>query len=424
MITKLTIAPGVTLRALQTDKFKTGCFSINFLRQHNKENAALDALLPSVLLRGTEKYPNIQQISMQLDKLYGATFGSLVRRKGEAKLFGFYGDFLEDCFVPGGGIFAGMLEFLDQILFHPITEEEKECFLPEYVEGEKQNLIRALESSINDKRSYAYQAMLQTMCAEEDYGVPRLGTVEDVESITPDRLWDHYQDTLRRCSIEIFYSGRLSPKDAAAAFASLFPFRHGVLWETFSTSRPIMPYEPREVIETMDVSQGKLVMGMRINMAPEDPGFIALNLLNIVFGSGMTSKLFVNVREKHSLCYYASSTYERYKGIFVISSGIASENYEIAKTAILDELEACKRGEITSEELEAARIQMLSALRTAMDVPNRLDDFFVGQAIAPIADLQTQMEVVKKLTVRDLSDAAKKLHLDTIYFLKGENHEH
>ncbi len=418
MITKINIAPMVTLRALQTHKFKTGCFSINFVRQHNKKNAALDALLPSVLLRGTEKHPDIQQISMQLDTLYGATFGTLVRRKGEAKLFGFYGDFLEDCFVPDGGIFAGMMDFLDQILFHPYTENGGFC--PHFVEGEKQNLIRALEANINDKRSYAMQKMVRTMCAEEDYGFPRLGTVEDVEKITPEILWDHYQYSLRHCPIEIFYGGRLSPQEAAAAFAPLFAYRQDCIWEQTSTVRPPLPTKVREVSESMDVTQGKLVIGMRIDMEPDDPGFVALNLLHIVFGSGMTSKLFINVREKRSLCYYASSSFDRYKCIFTISSGIAFENYEIAKNAIFEELEACKRGDITTEELETARTQLLSALRSALDAPNRLDDFFIGQAFSPSADLSTQMEMVKTLTVEDVSSVAKKLHTDTIFFLKGE----
>lgn len=418
MITKINIAPEVTLLALQTHKFKTGCFSINFVRQHNEKTAALDALLPSVLLRGTEKYPDIQQISMQLDNLYGSTFGTLVRQKGEAKLFGFYSDFLEDCFVSDGNIFSGMIDFLDQILFHPYTENG--CFCPHFVEGEKLNLIHTLEANINDKRSYATHKMMQIMCAEEDFGCPPLGTVKEVEKITPQTLWAHYRHSLRHCPIVIFYAGRLSPQEAATAFAPLFSYRVDCAWEQTSTSRPPLPTQIREVSEAMDVTQGRLVIGMRIDLKADDPDFVTLNLLNLVFGSGMTSKLFVNVREKRSLCYYASSSYERHKGIFTISSGIDFENYEITKDAIFQELEACKRGDITPVELETARTQLLSAIRSAMDAPNRLDDFFIGQVFAPFPDLSTQMELVKKLTVDDLSAVAKKLHTDTIFFLKGE----
>ncbi len=417
MTTNILIAPGVTLRAMQSNKFKTGCFSVNFLRQHNKENASLDALLPSVLLRGTEKYPDMQQITARLDELYGSAFGTLVRCKGETKLFGFYADFLEDQFVPGGGILAGILDFLDQILYHPYTEDGTFC--TRFVEGEKRNLINALESAINDKRSYAARRMIHHMCEDEDYRVPRLGTVEDVERITVADLWEHYQYVLRNCSIEIFYGGQLSPQEAAAAFAPIFAHREETVWEESHTRLIPVATQVREISETMDIVQGKLVMGLRIDLDPSDPEYVALNLLNGILGGGMTSKLFCNVREKRSLCYYASSTYFRFKGIMFISAGVDFKNYEIAKDAILAELEACKRGDITPDELESARIQLLSGLYAAMDAPNRLDDFFVGQAIAPTPDLPQQIELVKTLTIRDMVAVANKLSLDTVYFLKG-----
>ncbi len=417
MTTNILIAPGVTLRAMQTDKFKTGCFSINFLRQHNRANASADALLPSVLLRGTEKYPDMRQITARLDTLYGSTFGTLVRCKGEAKLFGFYADFLEDCFVPEGGIFAGILDFLDQLLYHPYTENG--CFCHRFVEGEKRNLINALESVINDKRGYAINRLFHHMCEGEDYQLPRLGTVEDVEAITPESLWEHYRHVLQNCSIEIFYGGRLSPQEAAAAFAPIFAHRRETTWE--KTHTRIIPTAPhvREISESMKISQGKLVMGFRIALDPADPEYVDLSLLNTVLGGSMTSKLFCNVREKRSLCYYASSSFNRFKSIMLISAGIDFENYQITKDAILEELEACRRGDITPEELEAARTQLLSALRTAMDAPNRLDEFFIGQAIVPTLDIPEQMARIKELTVEDLVSVANKLTLDTIYFLKG-----
>ncbi|MBR4308052.1 MAG: insulinase family protein [Oscillospiraceae bacterium] len=419
MTTNILLAPGVTLRALQTEKFKTGCFSINFLRGHNARNAALDALLPSVLLRGTERYPDIQSISNRLDTLYGSTFGTMVRQKGETKLLGFYADFLEDCFVPEGGIFAGMLEFLEQVLYHPYTENG--IFCEEYVDGERRNLINTIESSLNDKRAYAHRRLMAEMCKDEDYGVPRFGTVEEVQAITTEELWSHYHKTLTYCPIEIFYGGRLRPEEVAEVFRPLFAHRQAQQWEQSSTKLVPAPSEPRVVTEAMDVTQGKLVMGLRSGIIGSDPDYMALALLTAVYGGGTTGKLFRNVREKLSLCYYASASYDRYKGIFLISSGIASENYDIAKDAILAELDACKNGIITPEELEAARSQILSALRAAMDAPNRLDDFFIGQGILPGPDIPEQIRRIQTLTVSDLAQVARKLRLDTIYFLKGEN---
>ena len=420
MTTNIRLAPQVTLRAMQTDKFKTGCFSINLVRPHCAETAAEDALLPSVLLRATEHYPDISSISARLDELYGATFGTLVRRKGEIKLTGFYADFIEDDFLPAGDeVFAPMVDFAQEVLFRPFTENG--CFCPRFVEGEKQNLINAIESSLNDKRTYATMRLLREMCADEAYGVPRLGTVPAVRRITAQSLWAHYQTVLTNSRVEIFYAGRRSPEAAAAAFSRLFAGRPAVDTDPVGTAvvRAAL-HAPREVEETLDVLQGKLVMGLRTGITCGDPDYPALSLLNAVLGAGMTSKLFVNVREKRSLCYYASSSIEKYKGILLISSCISAERREEAQAAILAELDACRRGEITETELESARRQLLSALRASMDAPAQLDDFYLGLALCGGEDIPALMEKTAALTVPELAAAAQKLTLDTIYFLKGE----
>ena len=418
MTTNITIAPGVTLRALHTDKFKTSCFSINFLRPHCKEKASLDALLPSVLLRATEKYPDIRSISSHLDELYGATFGTLVRRKGEHKMVGFYADFIEDAFLPEGeSVFAPMVDFAEEVLLHPLTENG--IFVEKFVEGEKQNLVNAIESNLNDKRAYAHRQMLNHMCANESYGVPRLGYVEDVEKITAQSLWEHYREVIATSRVEIFYAGRKSAEEVAKAFAPLF-VRENTEFIFTQTTIVNDVQEVKEITEALDVTQGKLVIGLRTQTTCEDEDYPALLLLNAVYGTGMTSKLFVNVREKMSLCYYASSSMDKYKGVMIISSGIAFENYEIAKKAIFDELEACKRGEISEQEIETARKQVLSALRMSMDAPVRLDDFYLGMAVAKVTDLPEMMQKIEELTVEDLAKVAQKLKTDTIYFLKGE----
>ena len=419
MTTNIRLAPQVTLRAMQTDKFKTGCFSINFVRPHCAETAAEDALLPSVLLRATERYPDISSISAQLDELYGATFGTLVRRKGEIKLTGFYADFIEDDFLPAGDeVFAPMVDFAREVLFRPFTENG--CFCVRFVEGEKQNLINAIESSLNDKRTYATTRLLGEMCADEAYGVPRLGTVPAVRRITAQSLWAHYQTVLATSRVEIFYAGRRSPEDAAAVFSRLFAGRTAVEAVPVGTAvvRAAL-HTPHEVEETLDVLQGKLVLGLRTGITGSDEDYPALSLLNAVLGAGMTSKLFVNVREKRSLCYYASSSIEKYKGIMLISSGISAERRAEAQTAILAELDACRRGEITETELESARRQLLSALRASMDAPAQLDDFYLGLALCGGEDIPALMEKVTALTVPELAAAAQKLSLDTVYFLKG-----
>lgn len=420
MIKTIPVAPGITLRAMQTDKFKTACFSVNFLRPHTAADAAFDALLPSVLLRATERYPDIRSISMQLDALYGASLGTLIRRKGEVKLMGFYADFIEDRFLPEGeSVFAPILELTEEILFHPLTQNG--VFCEQNVEGEKQNLINAMEAEMNDKRTYAVAKMLRAMCEKEAYGVPRLGRAEDVRAITPETLWAHYQKVLKTSRIELFYEGQKSPEEAAEAFRKLFAGKQPETCTPVGTRVIRAAEKTRELSQSMDVTQGKLVIGLRTGITVEDADYPALLLLNAVYGAGVTSKLFVNVREKMSLCYYASSSLEKYKGVMVVSSGVDFGNFETAKTAILRELEDCKCGKITSEELESARRAVLSALRASQDSPAQLDEFYMGTSIAKMDDFEELTKKVADLTVEDLTAAAQKLTVDTIYFLKGES---
>ena len=176
----------------------------------------------------------------------------------------------------------------------------------------------------------------------------------------------------------------------------------------------------REICQDMAVSQGKLAMGFRTGCTAANPEYPALLLLNGVYGSGVTSKLFLHVREEQSLCYYAGSAVEKFKGILTVSSGIESENYQIAKEAILEQLDACRRGKIETEELESARRQILSSLRMAMDSPGRLDDFCLGQTILSLdGGMEQLMEAVSHVTKDQVVAAAEKLSLDTVYFLRG-----
>ena len=243
---------------------------------------------------------------------------------------------------------------------------------------------------------------------------------EDVAAITPEALTAHWRTVLRTAPIMLFYAGRRTPQEAAALFRPLFD---GLERDPVSPPPTVVRRSAetvREVTESMDVTQGKLVIGMRTGITASDPDYPALVLLNSVYGSGVTSKLFVNVREKRSLCYYASSAVEKFKGLMIVSSGISFDQYETARDAILAELDACRRGEITPEELESARRSLISAVRAGLDTPAALDDWYIGMSIEPCDDPETMLQKLPALTVEDVVRAARRITTDTIYFLKGD----
>lgn len=416
---RIELLPGVFFRAVQTTRFKTACYSFSILRPLRKEEAAKNALLANVLMRGTRKHPNLRSISTMLDNLYGASAGPLVRKNGEVQTCGFFMSFMEDRFaLEREGILAAMVDFLRELLLEPLTENG--AFPADIVAGEKQNLMNMIASELNDKRAYADQKMLRAMFAGDPGGVSRLGEMEDVQAITPKSLFAHLQHILAHSTIEIFYAGSKAPEDAAALFAGAL----AALPRQKTDEVVIRGFQPvgklQYLEETMDVTQGKLSMGFTTGCTCRDPEYPALVLLNAVFGAGVTSKLFMNVREKLSLCYYASSSLLTSKGVMVVSSGIQTENYETAKAEILRQLTACQNGEITEEELLSAKKALCSSLDGISDSLSRMEDFCMFQTLSqfPLSPAQYK-KALETVTVSEIAAAAKKVRLDTILLLKG-----
>ena len=413
------ILPDVYLTAVQSGKFKTGCLSLSLLRPLRREEASANALIPSVLLRGSENHPDMKSISEFLDELYGASVGTLVRKKGEVQTTGFYADFLEDDYaLQSEDILGRMIGFVGELLLRPVLRDG--VFDESFVEGEKQNLVNAIDARINDKRTYVVSQLLRSMCGGEAYGVPRLGDAEDVEKLDAASLYRHYRGILANSRVEIFYLGRADAGRVAALLREALRGLPRGKAEPFGTLVVPAAGGTREGEERLDVTQGKLAMGLRLGCTAADPEYPAALLMNAVYGGGVTSKLFLNVREKLSLCYYASSTLEKFKGVMVVSSGVEFSDFGAARAEILRQLDDCRAGNITDEELESARTYILSSLKAGMDSPGRLDDYEIGQIIlgreGTMEDLAGQ---VKLVTREQTAAAAARVTLDTVYLLKG-----
>lgn len=412
------ILPGVYLTAVQSDKFKTGCFSLNLLRPMKKEEAAANALIPSVLLRGSETCPDIASISAKLDELYGASIGTLVRKKGEVQLVGFYCDYVQDEYVDEP-VFAPVMAFLAELLLNPRLENG--AFPEAVVDSEKLNLENAMLSRINDKRTYAASQLIRTMCAGQPYGIPRIGDPDDLTEITAKSLYAHYRDLLATSRVELFYMGSLSPEAVTKVLqTALAELPRAEVFVPVGTTPAPQARPLQEKTERLDVTQGKLSLGFFTDITAKDPRYPALVLAATVFGGGATSKLFTNVREKMSLCYYASASFEKFKGVLSVSSGVEFSKLETAKTEILRQLEACKAGDITDDELESARGYLVSDLKIAMDSPGRLDDYYMGQILLEQdGTMEDLASAIARVTKQEAAEAIQALRLDTIYALEG-----
>ena len=414
------LLPGVFLTVLPTDKFKTNCLSVSLIRPLCREEAALNALLPDVLLRGCGMCPDMTAISTWLDQRYGAGIQSTVRKKGETQAIGLFLDYINERYtLEGENLTEDACRLLGSFLLDPVLENG--AFRKDYVEGEKINLINAIQSQINDKRTYASIRLREEMFRDEPYGVSKYGEPEDVATITPEALYTHYQKILATSQVELIFTGNADTEVLENSLREAFRELPRENIVAFDTTLGAMPEAVRNVTERMDVSQGKLVMGFRTGITSGDEMYPALLMLNGVYGGSLTSKLFMNVREKMSLCYYASSGIDRFKGVMVVSSGVDTEQYETARKEILKQLDICRQGEITEEELESTRSFLISNLKTGEDSPYNLDDFQLGQVIGGYDyTAESLAESLKTVTVPEIRAAAERLRLDTIYFLCGE----
>lgn len=420
MIEIFPLSPGVTLRCCRDSRFKQGCLSLQIVRQMDAKESAMNALLPSVLLRGTTQYPDLRSITHRLDELYGASVSALVRRVGDYQTTGLYCGFMDDRFaLPGDKVLEPMLSFLEELLLD--SPLENGGFLPAFVESEKKNLIATIESELNDKRAYSMGKLLKIMCREDTFGLPRLGEKEEVAAIAPVGLYRHYREILRTSPIQLFYVGSAEGKQVADLLKPLFE----KLERNYVNLLPQTAFhccESSDVVETMEVSQGKLCMGFTTPITNRDAAFPAMQVMNTILGAGMTSKLFMNLREKMSLCYSIGSGYYGTKGIVTVSAGIDFEKEQLTRQEVLHQLDSCKTGDISAEELTAAKEAILSSLRATHDSPGSIEGYYATAALSGMGMTPAEyMAAVENVTLAQVVDAAQSLTLHTTYFLKGES---
>ena len=422
-VTRRELFPGVWLRTVHTNKFKSSYLSLTLLAPLDLETAAANALVPSVLRRGTAVHPDMESLSAALDELYGGAIEPAVRKKGETQCVGFAASFLDDAYALNGEkILESAAALLGELLLNPYTQDG--AFCPDYTAGERQNLVDRIRAQVNDKRTYANQRLTQEMCRSEAFGVDKLGDEVHAAAITPQSLWQRYQDLLRTAAVEVYYCGSADPERVEEAMRSALSALPASRERTAPDCdvRLHAGREPRLVEEALDVTQGKLALGFRTGgQTCWEEDYPALAMCSAIYGGTTLSKLFLNVREKLSLCYYASSILEKMKGLLLVSSGIEFDKYEMARDEILSQLEAVRRGDIADWELEGARRTLISGHLATLDDQGRQEEFWLGQAVAgldtTIPELAAQFETV---TREQVAQAAQRLELDTIYFLKGK----
>ena len=402
----------VNLITDENKKFKTFTVSFYFHNELKEETASENSLLPYVLKAGSKNYPDMTAVSNALETLYGGLFDCSIRKKGEDQIIGLNYEFLSPSYVDEKEYLDNVWKFVYDMLFNPLLENGK--FNCEYTEREKKNLIDYIDSLINDKKEYANHRCTEEMCKGDNYAVFEYGKKELIEKITPDALYNRYLEILENSRVEIFVMGNVDIEYFKTKIAEIDFKDKDVSYPWCDMKKEADAVN--EVKESFDVNQGKISMGFTYNTDDR----YALSVFNSVFGSGAHSKLFNNVREKLSLCYYAYSRVDSFKGIMKVNSGVEFENFNKAYDEILVQLKDVCDGNITDEEFEASKKSVINSLKSLNDSLFSYENYILnGLVKGEIIEIDEYIEKINSVTKEDIMKVAKSVKLDTVYYLTG-----
>lgn len=409
----------IHFHTIRSDKFKTINIVVKCQAPLQRKTITKRALLPYILQQGTKNYPSEKALSSKLDELYGATFSIDGAKKGNNHIISFRLEVANEKFIQNETtVVAEALSLLKEIIFQPNLQEN--VFIESVVTREKKTLKNKINSIYDDKLAYANMRLIDEMCEGEAFSIHQYGYEEDLETIDAQTLYAYYEQLLAEDKINIYVLGDFPVEEMEKEVTNTF--RREVYEPLQEVEEKIeLVKKTKEIIDTQVVQQAKLHIGYRTNCTYRDEDYFALHLFNGLFGSFPSSKLFTNVREKHSLAYYASSRIESHKGLLFVFSGIEATNYKKAREIIEQQMQAMKAGDFTDKEIEETKELIISQVRETLDHPQGIIEFLYQQEVARTKlSPEYFIENIKKVTKQDIIRVANNMECDTVYLLTHE----
>lgn len=415
---KTQIKQGITFHKIQTNKFKTNLFAIFLSIPLTRENVTKNALISAILRRGTNELPSQELISKKLEEMYGAGFDCGIEKSGDYHTIKFYLELINDQYLPKKeDLTKKALELLLSIAFNPLSENEQ--FKEEYVEQEKENLKQIIEGKIDNKGSYALERCIEEMYKDKPYGLYKYGYIEDLEKISSKDLYKYYLEMIQNCKIDIFASGELQEniEQIIKENENISKLKERK-FEIQTDDKKEEIKEPKKIQESMDVTQGKLVIGLDVLLNKENISYITM-VYNTILGVGANSKLFQNVREKASLAYTCGSNYIKRKQTIMLRAGIEIQNYEKALKIIEQQLEDMKKANFTDEDLESAKNLIFATINNIEEEQDTEISYYFGQELSKRdITIEEYTKKIEQVTKEQIVEVANNIKLNTIYFLK------
>ncbi|MBS4199021.1 insulinase family protein [Bacillus sp. FJAT-49732] len=408
---------GYTLHLIPTEKYKTNTIVWKMKAPLDKETATYRALLPNVLQSNSKKYTTTSALRSYLDELYGASFFTDVSKKGEFHIISFTLEVANEKFLQDKTpLLQKAIEFLSEVLQNPNVTDR--AFDEATMRKEKHSLKRRIQSVYDDKMRYASVRLVEEMCKDEAYAIHASGDEDKVDKITGASLFDYYERAFMEDKMDLYIIGDIDSNEVEN-FCSLFQFQDRTTNQQQHVEEKSVT-KVKEVKETQDINQGKLNIGCRTNIKYGDSDYFTLQMFNGIFGGFPHSKLFINVREKESLAYYAASRVESHKGLLMIMSGIDSKNYDKAVSIIKEQMDLMKDGSFTDEEISQTKAVIQNQFLETIDSARGVIEVFYHNTVAGTnVAINDWIEKTNSTTRDEIVAVAQKVELDTIYFLSG-----
>lgn len=414
-----TVCKGVELCTYKTDDFKTAQASVNIAMPLDDGNNAARALLIYLISKTDRDYPTIKEMTDRLSMLYGASISGSVVKSGESQVIRLTLECIDDKFaLTDESIILDSLSLMFDMIFSPNVEGSS--FKDEDIKREKRLMIERIRSMNDDKITYAANRLIEEMCKDEAYSIRKYGTEEEIEALTGEDISKALIDVLLHAPIQINVIGGFDEDSVRKLVSDRFSkLERGDITE-LRTQFLSEAYDEREIREKQEVNQCKLVIGMRAGMTYDRDNYAALKVMTDIFGSGTYSKLFMNVREKQSLCYYCSAKLDSSKGIILIQSGVEKENIDKAVKAIKHEFEDMRNGNFDEEVINSSKLSLCDGLAGALDTPEDIDIWYAVQQTASCVYSPRELsDMIKQVTKEEIMTAASFASFDTVYILEN-----
>lgn len=417
VISRLNIAEGISVHVLKTRQFKTLMVRLAIRVPLEEKNAALNALISQITTRVSRAWPGLMAVNRRLDELFGASLYGQVNKIGESQIV----EWTLNCPAPDRvgrpELLKEALWFMRDMVCDPLLEDG--AFDSSLFHQEQEILLQDQAARQNEKMTYAYERCVEELCQGEPFAVHRLGSSESVKGATASSLYDHYLELLGRAQIDWVVVGDVEPGKMAEAVNDIFRFPPR---SPVPCGRGLVKAAGllRRVVEPMDVKQGKLCMGFKTGIPFESPDYDASLVMGVVLGGGASSKLFQTIREKESLCYSIYGRLEKYKSLYIVGAGIDLDKSERVEAGVLRELENIRRGEVTEEELNLAKMTVTRSLNALRDSQSGLADYYYGQHLSTKRyDIRESVQALENVTCNEVITSSLALGLEVVYFLNS-----